>query len=122
MTSSNAETVNSLTLDMQYKLWNQRLGHPDQHALRLVSDACDWIPNLQRHPLFKCGDFIAGKLHRYKKGQNNKNATPKPGESFQMDCGFVRGKKFYSAELNEIPSNEVNPQTMPLKPCRNSYN
>ena len=122
MASSTAENVNYLNLDLQHKLWYHTLGHPSQHILRLEYNACDGIPNSQRYPLFKCRDYIAVKFHKHKKGHHNKNTTPKPGELFQMDYGFVCGNIFSSTHLNEPPSNEVSPQTMPLNPFRNSYN
>ena len=52
---SAAEKVNSLTLDLQCKLWHHRLGNPGQHALCLASYTCDTIPNLQRHPVLNAG-------------------------------------------------------------------
>ena len=68
MASSTAKTMNSLILDLQFKLWHHPLGHPGQRTLRIASDACDGIKNLQRHPLFKCGDYIAEKFLKCKKG------------------------------------------------------
>ena len=46
MASSTTNSVNSLTLDLQFKRWHHRLGHLGQHTLRLVSDACNGIPFL----------------------------------------------------------------------------
>ena len=53
ISSHMAETVNTLTSDLQCKLWNHRLGHPGKEAPRLSSAACDVIPKIHRYPLFK---------------------------------------------------------------------
>ena len=113
-TSSNTDNFNGLTLDPKQKLWHILLGDSGQHSLHLASDTCNGIPNSQKHSLFKQGDCITGKFHKYKKGFHDENTAPKPGELFQMDCYFVRGNTFSSKELNETPSNDVNHQTMPL--------
>ena len=100
MSSSTAEAENTLTSYPQHKLWHHRLGYLGKETLRLASAACDGIPKLNRHPLFKCNDFVKVKFHKHKKCLYEKSSKPKPGELFQMDYGFVRGKKCSSAEIN----------------------
>ena len=38
---ANFNTINSLSKDLQCKLWHHRLVHPGHHALRLASAICD---------------------------------------------------------------------------------
>ena len=98
--ASNAETINSLTTDLQHKLWHHRLGQPGQNAMYQAPLACDGAPKLQCHPIFKCGECIREKFYKHKKGRRTNNDDPKPGELFQTDCGFVRGKKHNESEIN----------------------
>ena len=104
MSSSAAEIANALTSDLHHKLWHHRLGHQVKETLRLASEACDGMPKLHRHPLFKCSDYIKAKFHKHKKGYYEKYSKPKPGDLFQMHYGFVRGKKCSSAEINHPSS------------------
>ena len=122
MSSSTAETVNALTSDLQCKLWNHRLRHPGKESLRSSSTACDEIPNLHRYPIFQCSNCIKAKFHKHKKGHHDKNSNTNPVELLQMYYVFVRGKKYSSAELDQHPSREEQPNPLPLKPCINEHN
>ena len=119
--ASNAETINSLTTDLQHNIWNQRLGHLGKKAFRKASLVRDGVPKLQRHPLFKCGEFIKANFYKCEKGCRTKNDDHKLGEIFQMDYGFVRGKKHKESEINNNQTNEEQGNKITLKPCRNLY-
>ena len=61
------------------------------------------------------------KFHKRKKVKYNQIYS-KPGELFQMDCGFVRRKKHSSSQQNNASNSYEPPAKITLKPYMNVSN
>lgn len=120
------DCVNSLRSDINYKLWHHRLAHPGQHALSHTHKACDGAPSLHIPNFFSCDSCNEVKLNKSLKRNKPSSRTCRPGELFQMDFGFIRGKLANEDKRTSVSEGVADLQHSddyaPLKTCRHGYN